>query len=61
MSGLVLPGSQKPHGLSLPGKVVAAAGTESAGGPEAKKDAAAVPSDANAVIPGVMGIVPTLQ
>ena len=56
MSGLVLPGSQKPNGLSLPGK---AGGAESAGADGKAKESQH--NEANAVIPGVMGIVPTLQ
>lgn len=52
----MLPGSQKPNGLSLPGK----AGAESAGA-DGKAKEGQPHNEATAVIPGVMGIVPTLQ
>lgn len=76
MSGLVLPkagGPSKGMPLSLPSKAAAAAATNGAvasaepsgaqGAADAKgKGAGAVAaSEANAVIPGVHGIVPTLQ
>lgn len=53
----MLPGSQKPNGLSLPGK---AGGPESAGA-DGKGKEGQTHNEATAVIPGVMGIVPTLQ